>query len=337
MAMMACMTLSDTTPLLPPPPSSSSARRLVEKSVPPSALQTLSSDPSVFHTSFSEEGPHTTSLPLSQLLCSPPSPPLWLALQDVHLQQLQPLLSHYQLPFPPRSGVSGTCHHPPLLAFLSIPRVSNSASSAHILLIAHRHDVLITCSSAVHLLFPLSQRSIHDALHAVLARACAALLTASRANLDALDVLEARSALLSTDPTIVAHSVWRIRRTAASLRRIYSATLSVVDAAEQPSQLSPARIHLHQCADTLASVREGAHTLLEVLLAVQNNRMQETMQTLAVVTTMFVPLTFLAGIEGMNFSYQPELRGKWSYAAFWIVVLVLVVLQLLYFKKKRWI
>lgn len=89
--------------------------------------------------------------------------------------------------------------------------------------------------------------------------------------------------------------------------------------------------------DTLSLIRDSAHAALELLLALQNNRMQETMQSLAVVTTIFVPLTFLAGIEGMNFANQPELNWGWSYGAFWVVVVVLVIAQIVFFRRKGWI
>lgn len=89
--------------------------------------------------------------------------------------------------------------------------------------------------------------------------------------------------------------------------------------------------------DLVEGYREVGHALLELHLAGRNNRMQEVMQTLAVVTTIFVPLTFLAGIEGMNFQNQPELRGKWSYGAFWVVVGIVVVAQVVFFRKKGWI
>lgn len=89
--------------------------------------------------------------------------------------------------------------------------------------------------------------------------------------------------------------------------------------------------------DLVEGYREAGHALLELHLAGRNNRMQEVMQTLAVVTTIFVPLTFLAGIEGMNFQNQPELRGKWSYGAFWVVVAIVVVAQILFFRRRGWI
>lgn len=89
--------------------------------------------------------------------------------------------------------------------------------------------------------------------------------------------------------------------------------------------------------DVVEGYREACLGILEVHLAHRNLKMQEVMQTLAVVTTIFVPLTFLAGIEGMNFTNQPELHGRWSYGIFWMVVGAVVVAEIAYFKRKGWI
>lgn len=92
-----------------------------------------------------------------------------------------------------------------------------------------------------------------------------------------------------------------------------------------------------QVLDVVECYRDVGHALLDLHLASQNNRMQEIMQTLAVVTTIFVPLTFLAGIEGMNFKNQPELYGDWSYFAFWAVVCIVLAGQIMFFRKKGWL
>lgn len=123
------------------------------------------------------------------------------------------------------------------------------------------------------------------------------------------------------------------RRLRTALRTYASASAGAGAAAGDVGGLE----HVADCMERLMGVRECAHSLLEVLLAVQNNRMQATMQTLAVVTVIFVPLTFLAGIEGMNFVNQPELSGKWNYGIFWVVVGLLVVAQLMFFKRRGWI
>ncbi len=68
-----------------------------------------------------------------------------------------------------------------------------------------------------------------------------------------------------------------------------------------------------------------------------NNRINEVMKVLTIFASIFIPLTFLAGIYGMNFKYIPELGFKYSYLIFWIVVVAVVTGLLLYFKRKKWL
>jgi magnesium transporter len=68
-----------------------------------------------------------------------------------------------------------------------------------------------------------------------------------------------------------------------------------------------------------------------------NNRSNEVMKVLTIFASIFIPLTFLAGIYGMNFKYFPELSFKYSYLIFWIVVLSVVIGLLSYFKRKKWL
>jgi magnesium transporter len=68
-----------------------------------------------------------------------------------------------------------------------------------------------------------------------------------------------------------------------------------------------------------------------------NNRINEVMKVLTIFASIFIPLTFLAGIYGMNFEYLPELGFKYSYLIFWIVVICVVIGLLIYFKRKKWL
>ena len=68
----------------------------------------------------------------------------------------------------------------------------------------------------------------------------------------------------------------------------------------------------------------------------QNHKMNEVMKTLTVISSVFLPLTFIVGLYGMNFKYIPELNYKYGYFITLGVMFVLVLLMLYYFKKKRW-
>jgi magnesium transporter len=61
------------------------------------------------------------------------------------------------------------------------------------------------------------------------------------------------------------------------------------------------------------------------------------MKVLTIIATIFMPLTFLAGIYGMNFKYMPELEWKWAYPALWLVMIGIGAWMLAYFKRKKWL
>ena len=68
----------------------------------------------------------------------------------------------------------------------------------------------------------------------------------------------------------------------------------------------------------------------------QGHRMNQVMKTLTVVATIFIPLTFIAGIYGMNFENMPELKWEWAYFALWAIMVVLFVSMVVYFRKNKW-
>ncbi len=60
------------------------------------------------------------------------------------------------------------------------------------------------------------------------------------------------------------------------------------------------------------------------------------MKVLTIIATMFIPLTFVAGVYGMNFEYIPELGWKYSYFAFWGLMVAMIIVMTIFFKKKKW-
>ena len=61
------------------------------------------------------------------------------------------------------------------------------------------------------------------------------------------------------------------------------------------------------------------------------------MKVLTIIATIFIPLTFVAGIYGMNFKFMPELEWKWSYLVLWILLIVIFLSMLSFFKRKKWL
>ena len=83
-------------------------------------------------------------------------------------------------------------------------------------------------------------------------------------------------------------------------------------------------------------VRDMLSGMLDIYLSSISNRMNAVMKVLTIIATMFIPLTFVAGVYGMNFEYMPELKWKYGYIGVWILMLVMAVAMVMYFKKKKW-
>lgn len=86
----------------------------------------------------------------------------------------------------------------------------------------------------------------------------------------------------------------------------------------------------------LEGQREALTSLLDMSLGFQGQRMNEVIRTLTVVSTIFLPLTFLAGVWGMNYKYIPELQWHYGYAFAWGSFLSVGLIMALYFKRRGW-
>ncbi len=96
--------------------------------------------------------------------------------------------------------------------------------------------------------------------------------------------------------------------------------------------------HTIQVIDTVETFRDMLSGMLDIYLSSVSNRMNEVMKVLTIIATIFIPLTFVAGIYGMNFEYMPELKWHWVYPrAFWIVMAGIAGFMLFYFRRKRWL
>ncbi|MCB0359465.1 MAG: magnesium/cobalt transporter CorA, partial [Bdellovibrionales bacterium] len=95
--------------------------------------------------------------------------------------------------------------------------------------------------------------------------------------------------------------------------------------------------HAAQLIDVLETFRELAGSFMDVYLSSISMRMNEVMKVLTIIATIFIPLSFLAGVYGMNFEYMPELRWRWAYPAFWMLMLILAGLMLLWFRRLGWL
>ncbi|MCB8994066.1 MAG: magnesium/cobalt transporter CorA [Bacteroidales bacterium] len=94
--------------------------------------------------------------------------------------------------------------------------------------------------------------------------------------------------------------------------------------------------HLNSGISALESFRDILTDMMELRLAQVSHSMNQVMKTLTVVSTLFIPLTFLAGVYGMNFPGMPEMHWKWGYPFFWILILITGLIMLLYMRSKKW-
>ncbi|MFZ0482443.1 MAG: CorA family divalent cation transporter, partial [Desulfobacterales bacterium] len=77
--------------------------------------------------------------------------------------------------------------------------------------------------------------------------------------------------------------------------------------------------------------------MLDIYLSTLSNKMNEVMKVLTIIATIFIPITFVAGIYGMNFKFMPELEWRWGYAMVWAIIVVVVGIMIGFFKKKQWL
>ena len=95
--------------------------------------------------------------------------------------------------------------------------------------------------------------------------------------------------------------------------------------------------HTIQVMDSVDTFRDMLSGMLDIYLSSVSNRMNEIMKVLTVIATIFIPLTFIAGIYGMNFEYMPELAQLWGYPAILILMFSIAIVMLANFRKKKWI
>lgn len=138
---------------------------------------------------------------------------------------------------------------------------------------------------------------------------------------------------LKRDLLTVRRAVWPLREAMHALLR-----------QDQPQLSADTRLHLNDCYDHTVQVmdlvenyRDIASSLVEIYLSSISNRLNEVMKVLTIITTIFIPLSFIAGIYGMNFDFMPELHSRWGYPLVLLVMLLVAAALVLYFRYKGWL
>lgn len=135
------------------------------------------------------------------------------------------------------------------------------------------------------------------------------------------------------------HSTLTLRRIIIPMREV----VNILSRDEFPQITPNKRIyfrdiydHLVRIQDLIESVRDVASGTLDIYLSATSNRLNEVMKALTIVSTIFLPLTFFAGVYGMNFKYFPEINWQFGYLYVWILFAVLAIGMVAYFKHKGW-
>jgi magnesium transporter len=132
---------------------------------------------------------------------------------------------------------------------------------------------------------------------------------------------------------MVRRAVWPLRELANALVRTESSLI------EESTQVFLRDVYDHtiQVVDAAETLREVVSGLMDLYLSSVSNRMNEIMKVLTIMASIFIPLTFLAGIYGMNFETMPELGIPWAYPALLVVMGAMAIGLLVFFKKRGWL
>jgi magnesium transporter len=141
------------------------------------------------------------------------------------------------------------------------------------------------------------------------------------------------------DVIFLRRSVWPLREVTSGLERSES---KLVTKATHPF-LRDLYDHTIQVIDTIETFRDMVSGMLDIYLSSVSNKMNEVMKVLTIIATIFIPITFIAGIYGMNFNPEvsfwnmPELNWRYGYLFTWGVMVAIIVAMISYFKRKRWL
>jgi len=128
-------------------------------------------------------------------------------------------------------------------------------------------------------------------------------------------------------------SVWPLREVISRLERGESPLIKETTGI----YLRDVYDHTIQVIDTVETFRDVLSGMLDMYLSSISNRMNEVMKVLTIIATIFIPLTLIAGIYGMNFKYMPELENILGYPLVLVGMLIIGIIMLMYFKKRRWL
>lgn len=144
----------------------------------------------------------------------------------------------------------------------------------------------------------------------------------------------------------LAHEIFQMKRKLHSLRKLFSEERNVLGTlmhSEFPYTKEEINVylmdvfdHLSRAIDSIDTFRESMTGLLELQMSLKGDRMNEIMKTLTIVSTFFLPLSFIVGLYGMNVKGVPEYEWSFGYAYVWGLMIVVIIAMFVFFKRKKW-
>lgn len=152
--------------------------------------------------------------------------------------------------------------------------------------------------------------------------------------------------LLSADQEIL-NKIYRLKQELIFLRKSIWPTREVINTLQRAEHelisnetaiyLRDVYDHTIQVVETTETFRDMVAGMLDLYLSTVSNKMNEVMKVLTIFAAIFIPLTFLAGVYGMNFEFMPELKWRLAYPIWWLITIILTVGMVIYFRRKKWL
>ena len=139
--------------------------------------------------------------------------------------------------------------------------------------------------------------------------------------------------ILKRETVLLRKSVWPMREVVTQLERADSPL--IMD--QTVPFLRDLHDHTIRIIETVETHREMTAGLIELYLSSNSNKMNEVMKVLTIIATIFIPLTFIAGVYGMNFANMPELEWPWAYFAVLLIMFTIGAGMIFYFRRKKWL
>ena len=153
--------------------------------------------------------------------------------------------------------------------------------------------------------------------------------------------------VLTQPEDTLSQDIHEYRQDIFTFRRAVWPLLQVIERLQKSDSTliaTPTRVYLRDVHDHLLQISDGIETMAEMLTAIidtyfsfMNRKMNEVIKILTLFTALFMPLTFIVGVYGMNFKHMPELVWPWGYFGIWGIILAVAGGMFIYFRRKKWL